>query len=226
MGGAERVVLAFGTTREAAEAAALANGANTVAPAGEDLVRISLVANVPYQTVARRVEHRVQRDRQLDHPERRAEVAAGDGNRVDGLGAQLVGKLIQLVDGQVAQIGGMPHPVEEWSLGRDVHGRSFTAHTCLGVPGAHLKRQPRDILPPLCAAAGLIARTRVVRRTILATTAKACARRDSIGQSGASANVVNIGHGRSAPMTLYLPGQVVLPPWQCGLCRTLQRFEE
>ena len=152
MSGAERVVLALGTTREAGQAAALANGANAIAPAGEDLVRIGLMADVPDQPVARRVEHRVEGNRQLDHAERGAEVAAGDGNRIDRLGAQFSGELLQLFGGQVAQIGRMPHPVEEWSLGRHAHGRSFSALLCLGVLGAHLKQQSRDILPPLPAA--------------------------------------------------------------------------
>ena len=84
--------------------------------------------------------------------ERGAEVAARDGNRIDRLGAQFSGEPFQLFGGQVSQIGRMPHPVEEWSLGRHAHGRSFTALLCLGVLGAHLKQQSRDILPPLPAA--------------------------------------------------------------------------
>ena len=118
MSGAERVVLAFGTTREAGQAAALAHGANAIAPPGEDLVRIGLMADIPDQPVARRVEHRVEGDGQLDHAERGAEVAAGDGNRIDRLGTQFCGELLQLFGRQIAQIGRVPHPVEEWSLGR------------------------------------------------------------------------------------------------------------
>ena len=47
------------------------------APAGEDLVRIGLVADVPDDAVVRRVEDVVQRDRQLDRAEVRRQVAAG-----------------------------------------------------------------------------------------------------------------------------------------------------
>ena len=47
------------------------------APAGEDLVRVGLVADVPDDAVARRVEHVVQRDRQLD----RCRGSTTDGRR-------------------------------------------------------------------------------------------------------------------------------------------------
>ena len=53
---AERVVFALGALGEAGQAAALAQGADAVAPAGQDLVRIGLVADVPDQPVVRRVE--------------------------------------------------------------------------------------------------------------------------------------------------------------------------
>ena len=64
--GAERVVFAFGPLGEAGQAAALAQGADAIAAAGEDLVRIGLMADIPDQPVARRVEHIMQRHRQLD----------------------------------------------------------------------------------------------------------------------------------------------------------------
>ena len=92
---AERVVLAFGALGEAGQAAALAQGADPVAAAGQDLVRIGLMPDIPDQPVARRVEDIMQRDRQLDDPEPSPEVPAGDGNRTDRLGAQLVGHLPQ-----------------------------------------------------------------------------------------------------------------------------------
>ena len=104
MGGAERVVFALGALGEAGQPAAHAQRADAVAPAGEDLVRIGLVADVPDEPVARRVEHVVQRDGQLDHAEPGAEVAAGDRDGRNRLLAQLVGELAQLVLGQPTQI--------------------------------------------------------------------------------------------------------------------------
>ena len=85
MRGAERIVFALGALGEAGKAAALAQRADAVAAAGENLVRIGLVADVPDQPVGRRVENVVQRDRQLDDAEAGAEMAAGDGDSVDGL---------------------------------------------------------------------------------------------------------------------------------------------
>ncbi len=103
---AERVVFALGAAGEAGQAAALAQRADAVAPAGQDLVRIGLVADVPDQPVARGVEHRVQRHGQLDHAEAGAEMAAGDRDRVDRLGAQFVGKLAQLLGEKLRRSAG------------------------------------------------------------------------------------------------------------------------
>ena len=90
---AERIVFALAALGKAAEAAALAQGADAVPPAGDDLVRIGLMADVPDQPVLRRVEDVVQRDRQLDHAEARPEMTAGAAYRVDHLGAQLIRQL-------------------------------------------------------------------------------------------------------------------------------------
>ena len=51
MRGAERVVFALRALGETGEAAALSQGADAVAPAGQDLVRIGLVTDVPDQAV-------------------------------------------------------------------------------------------------------------------------------------------------------------------------------
>ena len=56
MRGPEGVVFALGALGETRQPAALAQGADAVAPAGQDLVRVALVADIPDQLVARRVE--------------------------------------------------------------------------------------------------------------------------------------------------------------------------
>ncbi len=94
---AERVVLALAAPGEAAEAAALPKRADAVAPAGHDLVRIGLVPDVPDQLVAGRIEHIMERDRQLDDAEPGAEMPAGHRHRRDRLLPELVGKLRQLL---------------------------------------------------------------------------------------------------------------------------------
>ena len=81
---------------------------HAVAPAGEDLVRIGLVADVPDEAVVRRVEDVVQRDGQLD----RAEVATTGGRRSARRSAARTRaarrrSVRQLGARQAAQVGGL-----------------------------------------------------------------------------------------------------------------------
>ena len=110
---AERVVFAFGALGEAGKPVLLAQRADAVAAAGQDLVRIGLVADIPDQPVVRRVEDVVQRDRQFDDAKPGAEMAAGERNGVDQLGAQFGGELRQVAFGQLAQVGGNADLVEK-----------------------------------------------------------------------------------------------------------------
>ena len=90
--------------------------AELVAAAGEDLVRVGLVADVPEDLVARRVEQRVQRDGDLAGAEVGAEVAADLPHRVDQQLADLLGDLLQLVLGERVEVLGAVDAVEEsWS---------------------------------------------------------------------------------------------------------------
>ena len=75
--------------RKGREPAALLDGVELVAPAGEHLVRIGLVADVPHQPVARRLEDVVQRHRELDGAEARGEMSAARGDAPDQVVAQL-----------------------------------------------------------------------------------------------------------------------------------------
>ena len=121
MRGAERIVFALGALGETGKAAALAQRADAVAAAGEDLVRIGLMADVPDQPVGRRIENIMQRDRELDHAEAGAEMAAGDGDSVDGLAAQFVGDLPQLARFEAPEVFRGLDLVEQWGLGRNRH---------------------------------------------------------------------------------------------------------
>ena len=100
------VVLALGLARVAGEAAALAEQVEAVLPAGDDLVHVRLVPGVEQDAVVRRVEHPVQGERELDHAEVRAEVAAGAGHLVDQEVADLRGQDRELRCGQLAQVLG------------------------------------------------------------------------------------------------------------------------
>ena len=75
----------------------------------------------PDQAVIRGVEDVVQGDGELDHAEASAEMAAGDRDRIDGLGAKFVGELTQLDIVQATHCGGIGHLIEKWS-GRAGHG--------------------------------------------------------------------------------------------------------
>ena len=116
MRGAERIVFAFGALGEAGQAAALAQRADAVAAAGENLVRIGLVADVPDQAIVRRVEHVVQRDRELDHAEPGAEVPAGYGDSVDRFLPQFIGHLAQLAGVELPEIAWRFDAVEQRGL--------------------------------------------------------------------------------------------------------------
>ncbi|GHE47751.1 hypothetical protein GCM10019059_03120 [Camelimonas fluminis] len=116
MGGAEGVVFALGPFGEAGEAINLAQGADAVAPSGQDFVRIGLVADVPDNAVVRRVEDIMEGDGQLDHAKPGAKMAAGDRDRINGFGAQFVGDLRQIAFGERPQVGGDAHLIEERGL--------------------------------------------------------------------------------------------------------------
>ena len=62
----------------------------------EHLVRIGLVANVPKNLVARRIEYRVERDGELAGAKVRSEVAADLADGVNDVLADLLSELLQL----------------------------------------------------------------------------------------------------------------------------------
>ena len=140
MRGAERVVFALGALGEAGQAVALAQGADAVAAAGQDLVRIGLMADVPDQPVVRRVEDVMQRDRQFDDAEAGAEMAAGDRDRIDRLGAQLVGDLPELALVEPPQVVGSVDLVKEGRLRRlghqNLHDKLIETTELPGAAGA------------------------------------------------------------------------------------------
>ncbi len=111
--GAHDVVLGLGDRAERREAAVLADRRQLVAAAGEDLVRVGLVADVPEDLVARRVEQRVQRDRELAGAEVGAEVPADLADGVDDVLAHLLGELRELLLGEPVQVLGTVDVLEQ-----------------------------------------------------------------------------------------------------------------
>ena len=104
--------------REAADAVELAERAEPLEPAGQQLVRVGLVAGVPDDPVARRLEQPMERDRELDDAERGAEVAAGLGDRRDDRLADLRRELGELGLVEAAQVGG-PWRSAGWARAMD-----------------------------------------------------------------------------------------------------------
>src|SRR5688572_13369223 len=83
MAGAERVVLAFGPLQESRKAVLVAQCFHARIAAGEELVRISLVSDVPDQLVAWCVEHGVQCNGELHDTQASADVATRPGTHVN-----------------------------------------------------------------------------------------------------------------------------------------------
>ncbi|GJD48684.1 hypothetical protein OPKNFCMD_1407 [Methylobacterium crusticola] len=81
-------------------------------------MRVGLVPDVPDQTVLGRVEHVVQRHRQLHHPETRPQVAPGDRHGIDGLGPQLVRELAKVALRKRAKIPRVNNAVKEGEVER------------------------------------------------------------------------------------------------------------
>ena len=104
MAGAHDVVLGLEDRAERREPLVLADRRQLVAAAGEDLVRIGLVADVPEDLVARRVEQRVERDRDLAGAQVGPEVAPDLADRVDDQLTHLLRDPLELVVREPVQV--------------------------------------------------------------------------------------------------------------------------
>src|SRR5690606_38156869 len=93
---AERIVLALVAAEEAGDAAFLPEGAEAVAPAGQQLVGVGLVPDVPDELVLRGGEDMVQGDGELDRAEAGSEMPAGARDGIDQRDADFGGKLRQV----------------------------------------------------------------------------------------------------------------------------------
>ena len=91
MGHVKRVVGALIAHREAGDAAVLANRGKAIAPAGEYLVAVCLVADVPDNLVLGCVEGVVQREGQFHRAKTGCQVTAGLGDYGHEVVAQFFG---------------------------------------------------------------------------------------------------------------------------------------
>ena len=100
------VVLGLGPVGISGHAARLLQRLEAVAAAGEQLVHVGLVAGVPQDDVAGRVEDTVQRQCELDRPEVGAEMPPGRRDRLDDERPDLIAEFDELLVAQLLQIGG------------------------------------------------------------------------------------------------------------------------
>ena len=106
MTGSKSVIEAFIAFGKAGDAVRHAQPAHRRAPAGQYLVRIGLVTDIPHQLVFRRVVDVMQRDGQLHRAEIGREMPAGLADRLDQEGTQFVRQFRQLRAFQFAQVVG------------------------------------------------------------------------------------------------------------------------
>ncbi len=85
-------------------------------------MRIALVRDVPDQAVFRRVEDRVQRNRQLNNTQTRAQMTTGLRHGGYGLCPQLIGDLLQLGIRELLQVRGDVDAVQQGGMGSITHG--------------------------------------------------------------------------------------------------------
>jgi hypothetical protein len=93
--GVERVVRRLAALRESADTAVLAKRLEPITPPGEELVYVTLVADIPDDPVLGRVESAQQSDREFHDAEVRSEMAAGLGDRLHQTDADLGGERIE-----------------------------------------------------------------------------------------------------------------------------------
>src|SRR3569833_3212488 len=104
MAGAKRIVGAFLAVGEACETTGLAQRSNSVTTTSQDLMWISLMADVPNQTIVRRVEDPMQGYGEFDDSEARTKMAAGHRHCIYHLFAEFGRDLRQLLFRQLTQI--------------------------------------------------------------------------------------------------------------------------
>ena len=92
--------------REGRQALVLLDGSQQIAPAGEHLVRVRLMTDIPDQPVVRGVEHRMQRNREFHGAQTRRKVAAHCGSPYESDNGVIRPPPRQIGSRQGPQIGG------------------------------------------------------------------------------------------------------------------------
>ncbi len=132
MGSAEGIVFAFGALGEAGEAVFLAERADALTAAGQDLVRIALVSNVEDQAIIRRLEDLVDCDRQLDDAKACPQMTTRFRHGIDHLVAHFARQLRQIAVLDGLQISRELDLVQQRRIGHGCHG-ALASSTRLGA---------------------------------------------------------------------------------------------
>jgi len=93
----ESIELTLRASRKSGNTAVLTQRSHRFPPSGENLMRVSLMANIPYQPVLRRVEHIMQCDGQFYRAQVRRKMTARFCHRLKKKFTQLSSKLRQLL---------------------------------------------------------------------------------------------------------------------------------
>ena len=135
------VVRAFLAVRVARHATRLAEALELRLTPGDDLVHVCLMPRVPQDRIGGRLEHAVERQRQLDCSEVAAQVAGVLGNRLHDEVANLTSEIRELGKAQFAKVGGLPDVLQRHGGLTLPAGAGSCRHS--GQPGTKATDVPR-----------------------------------------------------------------------------------
>ena len=119
MGCTERIEFAFAAFGEAGQAVHLAQGSNSIASAGKNLMRVTLMANIPDQPVIGGIEHRMNGHGEFDDAQSGAQMPAGDRHGIDCFRTQFIGKLLEVGIRQAPRIRRVGNCIKKWRIRHD-----------------------------------------------------------------------------------------------------------
>src|SRR5439155_19790543 len=107
----------FGEYKKTVQSTELAHRVKTIESPGKHFVHVPLVTHIHHESVAWRVEHPMQRNRQLNHAKVRPEMSTGLGKNFDQLIAHVLRELRQILLAKSLDVSRRADSIE-WTLGR------------------------------------------------------------------------------------------------------------
>ena len=121
----ERIIGRFAALGEPRQPILHPQGADTIAPSGQDFMRVTLVPHVPDDLVPGGIEHRMQGDGQFHHAQPGPQMPACHRHGGNRFGPHFIGQSAQFGVGQPLHVRRQMHAVEEWGQGAVWHGFHF-----------------------------------------------------------------------------------------------------